>query len=139
MCKCADAVAAARAPGAGAPPPWCVSPRHEQAGLPQASAPGLLAQHAGWADIRLLAPRAELRLLLTGNASLIDSAKLSFLGEAVRAMLVLEMRGLTVSGLERRGWREGCRPKPGGAGLSRGAWGASCRCLLCLCPSSHSS
>jgi len=50
----------------------------------------------GWADIRLLAPRAELRLLLTGNSSLIDSTRLSFLGEALRALLVLEMRGLTV-------------------------------------------
>ena len=55
-----------------------------------------LACPAGWADIRLLAPRAELRLLLTGNESLIDGSKLSFLGEALRALLVLEMRGLTV-------------------------------------------
>jgi hypothetical protein len=56
---------------------------------------------AGWADIRLLAPRAELRLLLTGSAALIDGQKLSYLGEALRALLVLEMRGLQVGCL---GW-----------------------------------
>lgn len=56
-----------------------------------------LASSAGWADIRLLAPRAELRLLLTGGTTLIDGSKLSFLGEALRALLVMEMRGLTVS------------------------------------------
>ncbi|KAJ9508288.1 hypothetical protein QJQ45_011794 [Haematococcus lacustris] len=56
----------------------------------------LAAAIPGWADIRLLAPRAELRLLLTGNSCLIDGQKLSYLGEALRALLVLEMRGLTV-------------------------------------------
>jgi len=60
------------------------------------TAMGLALAVPGWADIRLLAPRAELRLLLTGNSTLIDSSKLSFLGEAVRALLVLEMRGLTL-------------------------------------------
>lgn len=50
----------------------------------------------GWADIRLLAPRAELRLLLTGGSALIDGSKLSFLGEALRALLVMETRTLTV-------------------------------------------
>ncbi|KAJ9510596.1 hypothetical protein QJQ45_027480 [Haematococcus lacustris] len=56
----------------------------------------LAAAIPGWADIRLLAPRAELRLLLTGNSCLIDGQKLSYLGEALRALLVLEMRGLTL-------------------------------------------
>lgn len=55
-----------------------------------------VSSRAGWADIRLLAPRAELRLLLTGGTTLIDGSKLSFLGEALRALLVMEMRGLTV-------------------------------------------
>ena len=52
---------------------------------------------AGWSDLRLLAPRAELRLLLTGGSSLVDSHRLSFLGEALRALLVMETRSLTVS------------------------------------------
>ena len=52
---------------------------------------------SGWSDLRLLAPRAELRLLLTGNTSLVDSHRLSFLGEALRALLVIETRSLTVS------------------------------------------
>lgn len=52
---------------------------------------------AGWSDLRLLAPRAELRLLLCGGSSLIDSHKLSFLGEALRAMLIMETRNATVS------------------------------------------
>ncbi len=52
--------------------------------------------HAGWSDIRLLAPRAELRLLLTGRSDLLDKDRLSYLGEALRAALVLEMRGLEV-------------------------------------------
>lgn len=52
---------------------------------------------AGWSDLRLLAPRAELRLLLCGGSSLIDSHKLSFLGEALRALLIMETRNVTVS------------------------------------------
>ncbi len=46
--------------------------------------------------MRLLAPRAELRLLLCGGSSLVDSTRLSFLGEALRALLVMEARGLQV-------------------------------------------
>ncbi|GAX77467.1 hypothetical protein CEUSTIGMA_g4911.t1 [Chlamydomonas eustigma] len=46
----------------------------------------------GWSDLRLLAPRAEVRLLLCGGSSLVDSHRLSFLGEALRALLVLETR-----------------------------------------------
>lgn len=50
----------------------------------------------GWSDLRLLAPRAELRLLLCGGSSLIDSHKLSFLGEALRALLIMETRNTTL-------------------------------------------
>ncbi|KAG1655243.1 hypothetical protein FOA52_007975 [Chlamydomonas sp. UWO 241] len=50
----------------------------------------------GWSDLRLLAPRAEVRLLLTGNASLVDSHKLTFLGEALRALLIMETRTVTL-------------------------------------------
>ncbi len=46
--------------------------------------------------MRLLAPRAELRLLVCGSSALIDPARLSFLGEALRALLVLEARTLQV-------------------------------------------
>lgn len=43
-------------------------------------------------DVRLLAPRAELRLQIAGGSSMIDSGRLSYLGEALRALLVLEVR-----------------------------------------------
>ncbi len=46
--------------------------------------------------MRLLAPRAELRLLVTGGASLVQPARLGLLGEALRALLVMETRALTV-------------------------------------------
>eukprot|EP00983_Pelagomonas_calceolata_P046317 1140104-Pelagomonas_calceolata.AAC.6 len=72
--------------------------------------------HSGWADIRLLAPRAELRLLLTGNSTLIDSSKLSFLGEAVRALLVLEMRGLTLPWRGSAGVADAADARIGGKG-----------------------
>ena len=62
----------------------------------------------GWADLRLLAPRAEVRLLLCGGTSLIDGHKLCYLGEAVRAMLVLEARRLEVG----TGGSVGLRPGP---------------------------
>ena len=39
-----------------------------------------------------------MRLLLTGSSSLIDTHKLGFLGEALRALLVLETRTATVTG-----------------------------------------
>lgn len=58
---------------------------------------------AGWSDVRLLAPRAELRMLICGASSLIDSTRLSFLGEAIRALLVLEARTLRVGGRQGRG------------------------------------
>lgn len=48
---------------------------------------------AGWMDVRLLAPRAELRLQIAGGSSMIDSGRLSYMGEALRALLVLEVRG----------------------------------------------
>eukprot|EP00798_Chlamydomonas_sp_ICE-L_P000459 gene459-1865_t len=53
-----------------------------------------VANVPGWSDIRLLAPRAELRLLLCGGSDLIESAKLSYMGEAMRALLVMEMRSV---------------------------------------------
>lgn len=42
--------------------------------------------------MRLLAPRAELRLQIAGGSSMIDSGRLSYMGEALRALLVLEVR-----------------------------------------------
>jgi hypothetical protein len=42
--------------------------------------------------VRLLAPRAELRVQIAGGSSMIDSGRLSYLGEALRALLVLEVR-----------------------------------------------
>eukprot|EP00803_Ostreobium_quekettii_P001217 evm.model.scf_1457.3 EVM.evm.TU.scf_1457.3 scf_1457:18929-26380(+) len=50
----------------------------------------------GWEDVRLLAPKAELKLLVCGSASAIDAKRLSYLGEALRALLLMEMRLLTV-------------------------------------------
>lgn len=50
--------------------------------------------HTGWMDVRLLAPRAELRVQVAGGSSMIDSGRLSYLGEALRALLVLEVRWL---------------------------------------------
>eukprot|EP00878_Enallax_costatus_P042057 GHUV01049025.1.p2 GENE.GHUV01049025.1~~GHUV01049025.1.p2 ORF type:complete len:120 (+),score=26.38 GHUV01049025.1:183-542(+) len=43
-------------------------------------------------DVRLLAPRAELRLQVAGGSSMIDAGRLSYLGEALRALLVIEVR-----------------------------------------------
>lgn len=57
---------------------------------------GVAAAVPGWADVRLLAPRAELPLRLCGGQPLIDSHRLSFLGEALRALLVMELRQLTL-------------------------------------------
>lgn len=42
-------------------------------------------------DVRLLAPRAELRLQVAGGSSMIDAGRLSYLGEALRALLVMEV------------------------------------------------
>ncbi|DBA79408.1 hypothetical protein WJX79_002219 [Trebouxia sp. C0005] len=58
---------------------------------------GIAAVVPDWDSVRLLAPHAELRLLACGQASLIAPHRLSFLGEALRAMLVLEVRQLTVT------------------------------------------
>ncbi|KAK9844911.1 hypothetical protein WJX74_008601 [Apatococcus lobatus] len=58
---------------------------------------GIAAAVPGWEDVRLLAPHAELRLLVCGQPSLIDAHRLSFLGEALRAILVLEVRRATVT------------------------------------------
>ncbi|KAK9814581.1 hypothetical protein WJX72_008178 [[Myrmecia] bisecta] len=57
---------------------------------------GLEAAVPGWAAVRLLAPHAELRLLACGQSLLIDAHRLSFLGQALRAMLVMELRLLSV-------------------------------------------
>ncbi|CAD7704105.1 unnamed protein product [Ostreobium quekettii] len=50
----------------------------------------------GWEDVRLLAPKAELKLLVCGSTAAIDAKRLSYLGEALRALLLMEMRLLTV-------------------------------------------
>jgi hypothetical protein len=42
-------------------------------------------------DVRLLAPRAELRVQIGGGSSMVDAGRLSYLGEALRALLVLEV------------------------------------------------
>ncbi|KAG2498011.1 hypothetical protein HYH03_004269 [Edaphochlamys debaryana] len=76
----------------------------DSSSIPQLSVPGLAVEQSqlpsfpGWTDVRLLAPRAELRLLLCGGSGLIDSVRLSFLGEALRGLLVMEARGLTLTG-----------------------------------------
>jgi len=67
---------------------------------------------AGWMDVRLLAPRAELRLQIAGGSSMIDSGRLSYLGEALRALLVMEVRPWG-GGARQRVWGGGGR---GGAG-----------------------
>lgn len=43
-------------------------------------------------DVRLLAPRAELRVQIAGGSSMVDAGRLSYLGEALRALLVLEVK-----------------------------------------------
>eukprot|EP00878_Enallax_costatus_P013328 GHUV01013934.1.p1 GENE.GHUV01013934.1~~GHUV01013934.1.p1 ORF type:complete len:645 (+),score=183.34 GHUV01013934.1:126-2060(+) len=53
---------------------------------------GVAAVVEGWMDVRLLAPRAELRLQVAGGSSMIDAGRLSYLGEALRALLVIEAR-----------------------------------------------
>lgn len=44
-----------------------------------ASLGGLLSGVAGWEDVRLMAPQAELRLLLCGVTSLIDPKRMGYL------------------------------------------------------------
>lgn len=61
---------------------------------------GIARAIPGWADVRLLAPRAELRLLLCGRSAMIDAQRLSFLGEALRALLVMETRSLRLMATE---------------------------------------
>ncbi|GIL72466.1 hypothetical protein Vretimale_4182 [Volvox reticuliferus] len=100
-------VAATRGTGVGNnSPPLPAFVSAERPGLPDSSSiptfsipgqqldPLRLPSYPGWSDVRLLAPRAELRLLLVGPSALIDSTRLSFLGEALRALLVMEVRGL---------------------------------------------
>ncbi|KAF6260727.1 hypothetical protein COO60DRAFT_1505165 [Scenedesmus sp. NREL 46B-D3] len=53
---------------------------------------GVAAAVEGWMDVRLLAPRAELRVQVGGGSSMVDAGRLSYLGEALRALLVLEVR-----------------------------------------------
>lgn len=50
----------------------------------------------GWEKVLLLAPKAEVWLLICGGPPTIDAIRLSFLGEALRALLLTEMRSLTV-------------------------------------------
>ncbi|EFJ44779.1 hypothetical protein VOLCADRAFT_121257 [Volvox carteri f. nagariensis] len=77
----------------------------DSSSIPAVVVPGLeLDEHGlksfpGWMDVRLLAPRAELRLLLVGTSSLIDARRLSSLGEALRALLVMEVRTLKLVSL----------------------------------------
>ncbi|GLI68742.1 hypothetical protein VaNZ11_013233 [Volvox africanus] len=107
ICSSPSIVSATNGTGAGnSSPPLPAFVSAERPGLPDSSSipalvvPGLqldplrLLSYPGWSDVRLLAPRAELRLLLVGPAALIDSSRLSFLGEALRALLVMEVRGL---------------------------------------------
>ncbi|CAL8464121.1 g3656 [Coccomyxa elongata] len=58
---------------------------------------GVAAAVPGWENVRLLAPHAELRLLVCGESTIIDAHRLSYLGEALRALLVLEVRQLTLA------------------------------------------
>ncbi|KAK9822214.1 hypothetical protein WJX81_006927 [Elliptochloris bilobata] len=100
---------AARAGDAGAQalPVFASDARPAAPGLdsvPLPRVPGLdLANGAavgvpGWEAVRLLAPRAELRLLATGRATLNDAQRLGHLGEALRALLVLEVRQARLAG-----------------------------------------
>ena len=74
------------------------------ASLPQPEIPGVDAAGGkawaeavpGYADSRLLAPTAELRLLACGLSSLINAQSLGHLGETLRALLVTELRAATV-------------------------------------------
>ncbi|CAK0786305.1 hypothetical protein CVIRNUC_009518 [Coccomyxa viridis] len=72
----------------------------------------------GWENVRLLAPHAELRLLACGQSSLVDAQRLSYLGEALRALLVLEVRQLRLAG------RHPCERTP--AHLPQGATASRC-------------
>lgn len=49
-----------------------------------------------WQNIRVLAPKAELRIRICGGSSSIERNRLSYLGKALRALLLTEMRNLEV-------------------------------------------
>ncbi|GBF99399.1 hypothetical protein Rsub_12332 [Raphidocelis subcapitata] len=52
----------------------------------------------GWADTRLIAPRAEARVLIAGGTPMLDAPRLAYLGEALRALLVIEARAAALEG-----------------------------------------
>lgn len=55
-----------------------------------------LPSPTGWSETQLMAPRAELRLQLTGGSALLDAARLAYLGEGLRSLLVIEARSAEV-------------------------------------------
>ncbi|GMH36559.1 hypothetical protein BSKO_04427 [Bryopsis sp. KO-2023] len=77
----------------------------DSSSVPPAEIPGIdffddgVPEVEGWEDVRLLAPKAELKLLVCGGATAIDAARLSYLGEALRALLLMEMRLLEVNSM----------------------------------------
>lgn len=100
----------------------------------------------GWQHVRLLAPCAELRLLAVGRANLLDVQRLSYLGEALRALLVVEARSLRLEGMTPTNRVPGHLPRSCGAlhcdvrtesgattrvvlgGPGEGAWHGMCVC-----------
>ncbi|KAL4422493.1 hypothetical protein ABPG75_008690 [Micractinium tetrahymenae] len=62
-------------------------------------AAGVAAAFPGYADLRLLAPNAELRLLLAGVSAMVNQHNLRPFGEALRGVLAAEARGLQVLSL----------------------------------------
>ncbi|KXZ56481.1 hypothetical protein GPECTOR_1g430 [Gonium pectorale] len=92
-----------------------------------------LPSFPGWSDVRLLAPRAELRLLLVGGCGLLDAGRLGCLGEGLRALLVMEARGLTLASctplpLPPRNAPPGCAAARCGFVSSSGAGGCVVLC-----------
>eukprot|EP00210_Caulerpa_lentillifera_P002749 g2628.t1 len=69
----------------------------------------------GWEEALLLAPKAELRVLICGDSSTINVTRLTALGEALRALLVIEMRTLTVTNITR------CERVPSNLSINSGA------------------
>ncbi|PSC70291.1 AT-rich interactive domain-containing 4-like [Micractinium conductrix] len=80
---------------------------------------GVAAAFPGWRDVRLLAPNAELRLLLAGVSQVVNTESLRLFGEALRGLLAAEVRCLQVAAVTPLE-----RPPPH---LAQGAGAARCQ------------
>jgi hypothetical protein len=89
--------------------------------IPMPPRPPTRRPRAGWGDVNLLAPRAELRFIVCGVSSMIESSRLSFLGEALRALLALEVGGAPGRGGGRLGQGKRAVAPGGGAAGAAGA------------------